>query len=410
MLRRLLRDARGSVALIFALAMPVFITGLAMSVDFVLWIKQRSEMQGVADTAVLSAAQSYGEAGNLTAAQSAANNVITAHGLHMMTANTQLTGGGSGVEVTLSHPGKAYFSGALPMSPPVIKVRSVAMVAEQGSDACLLALDPSASQSIWLDSNAEINAPNCTVHADSAHSRAFDAYSNSKITAGEICAVGGYGGGSSHYNPTPTTSCPFIADPLAGVSAPNTAGCDHSGHEIDGEEDDPVTLGPGVYCGGLTIKGDSVVSFDPGTYVIKNGEFFVDSNSRISGTGVTFYFTGSDATIFFDSNVQVDFTAPTTGPQQGIIFFEDRSAPLLREHRLFSNNISRLEGAVYLSRGLLWLDSNSQIAANSNFTSIIVRRLRLDSNAQLVLNADYDDSSVPAVAISSGDAVLRIAE
>ena len=85
-----------------------------------------------------------------------------------------------------------------------------------------------------------------------------------------------------------------------------------------------------------------------------------------------------------------------------MIFFEDRNAPLNREHYFDSNNISRLEGAIYLSRGQFWTDSNTQIAADSAFTIIVANRIRLDSNATLVLNADYDSSSVPTLIETTG--------
>jgi len=89
--------------------------------------------------------------------------------------------------------------------------------------------------------------------------------------------------------------------------------------------------------------------------------------------------------------------------------FEDRNATLNQPHYFDSNNINRLEGAIYLSRGHLWFDSNSQIGADSAFTTIVAHRLRLDSNSQLVLNADYGSSSVPSLAGSSG-ANVRLLE
>ena len=57
----------------------------------------------------------------------------------------------------------------------------------------------------------------------------------------------------------------------------------------------------------------------------------------------------------------------------------------------------------------MWSDSNTQIASNSAFTTIVVNRLRLDSNAHLVVNADYDSSSAPSYVVASGGAI-RITE
>jgi len=189
---------------------------------------------------------------------------------------------------------------------------------------------------------------------------------------------------------------------MANIPAPYVSGCDYNDHELDNAT---TTLNPGVFCGGLTILGNSNVTFSPGTYVIKDGKFFVDSNSQVTGNGVTFYLTGSDATIEFTSHTVVDFIAPTTGSLAGVIFFEDRNAPLNREHYFDSNNISRLEGAIYLSRGLFWSDSNTQIGADSAFTIVVANRIRLDSNAKLVLNSDYESSSVPALIGTAGGTI-----
>ena len=400
-----LRNKDGSVVIGFALMMPFLVAFAGMAVDYSVWMSQRSDMQGSADAAALAAARVYKETQSAAQMESTVSAVLAGHGQSGATHTVALVSGNA-VEVTISEPGASYFSGLMPFDPPTLWVRAVAAASEDGINACVIALEPSTAEGIWLDSNAEIKAPNCVVHANSTNQSGIRADSNSRITAQEICVVGNYSGGGGHYNPDPTTGCDTIADPLAGTAQPSSAGCLQTNYELDSVT---RTIHPGVYCGGLTIKGNADVTFAPGTYVIKDGEFFVDSNSQIRGNQVAFFLTGTDATLFFDSNVVVDFTAPVSGSLAGIIFFEDRSAPLLREHRLFSNNISRLEGAVYLSRGLLWLDSNSQIAANSNFTSIVVRRLRLDSNAELVLNADYGSSSVPSVTVS-GATEMRLVE
>ncbi len=266
-------------------------------------------------------------------------------------------------------------------------------VALKSSLPCLLALDPSARHTLSLDSNAEITAPDCEVYSDSSSGYGLSAYSNSHITSQKTCTVGHYVGSGSHYRPTPEQHCPFIADPLASLSPPSFVGCNHNNFMLDTSFLE--TINPGVYCGGILIKNNTKVTFNPGIYIIKNGEFKVDSNAEVNGTGVGFYLTG-DAKIYFDSNTKVDFTAPTDGDMAGLIFFEDRSATLLIDHEFNSNSINRLEGAIYLSRGYLRIDSNSNISQNANFTTIIARRIKIDSNANLILNADYDASSVPS--------------
>jgi hypothetical protein len=52
------------------------------------------------------------------------------------------------------------------------------------------------------------------------------------------------------------------------------------------------------------------------------------------------------------------------------LFFEDRNAPQLREHRIASDNAHTLLGTIYLPRGRLVVDSSKPVAAKSAFTII----------------------------------------
>ena len=204
--------------------------------------------------------------------------------------------------------------------------------------------------------------------------------------------LGGVDGPSRHFDPEPTAGAAPLADPLARRDPPTVHGCTFTNRIV---KDITTVLQPGVYCGGLDIDGNARVTPQPGVYVMKDGPFWLDSNPRVTGEGVGFYFTGSNAVIDFDSNSVIDLTAPADGPLVGIVCFEDRAAPLLRTHQLNSNSAGRLEGAIYLLRGRLSLDSNSTIAADSAFTDVIVRQLDLNANADLVLNANHVDSAVP---------------
>ena len=88
-------------------------------------------------------------------------------------------------------------------------------------------------------------------------------------------------------------------------------------------------------------------------------------------------------------------TAPKDGDLAGILFFEDRNAPLLREHTIRSNNARVLLGTFYMPRGRLVVRTSKPIADQSAYTAIIVRQLKVDLNSRLVINADYDATDIP---------------
>ena len=401
---RFARCPRGVVVIIFAVMAPVLFGVLGLSIDYGAWLKQRTQMQFAADAAALGAAKVYSDSQNASAADAHANSALSAHNVAGASLTAGLGDDGAAYRVTLRQHGVQYFSALFASGPPNIGVSAKASI-ETGPGPCILALDPDAGNALWLDSNARINATGCKVQSNSSSGGGLHSDSNSHTTADEICTVGGYSGGNSHYTPEPTTGCPPADDPLAEIAAPGFSGCDYNNFYIDSQT---ITINPGVYCGGLHLDGNADITFSPGLYVIKDGPLWVDSNSSAHGEGVVFYLTGTGATIHFDSNSSIDFTAPATGPLAGLIFFEDRNAPLNQEHYFDSNNISRLEGAIYLSSGLLWIDSNSRIAVNSAFTTIVARRIRLDSNAHLVINTDYEGSNVPALLGTTGGIVRLI--
>jgi predicted NAD/FAD-binding protein len=166
-----------------------------------------------------------------------------------------------------------------------------------------------------------------------------------------------------------------------------------------------MTIGPGLYCGGLKIDGNSNVTMSPGIYFFKDGPFEVNSNSVVRGTGVGMYFTGKKATFEFKSNAQVELEAPSTGVMAGLLAFQDREAGdeveeddeenTVAKFLIETNFTRKLVGTLYLPHGHLIVRADNDVADESAYTAIVVRKLLLDSGPNLVLNTDYDETTVP---------------
>jgi hypothetical protein len=90
-----------------------------------------------------------------------------------------------------------------------------------------------------------------------------------------------------------------------------------------------TTLQPGLYLGGISITGNAKVTFSPGTYILAGGGLAITGNSTIHGTGVTFYDTSSTSFAYKPINITGNETgslsAPTSGPMEAMLFFQDRS-------------------------------------------------------------------------------------
>lgn len=129
--------------------------------------------------------------------------------------------------------------------------------------------------------------------------------------------------------------------------------------------------------------------------MIKDGALSVTGEGRLQGKNVGFYLIGDQATIKFSPKTEIELSAPVDGLMAGILFFEDRNAPVGRTHMIRSNNAREMVGTVYLSRGVLIVDTTKRVADQSAYTAIIARRLKLFSGPHLTLNTDYDDTDVP---------------
>jgi hypothetical protein len=192
--------------------------------------------------------------------------------------------------------------------------------------------------------------------------------------------------------PAPTTDCPALADPLGNRPPPTVGGCDHHDLRI---KDKTVALDPGTYCGGIEIAGKAKVTFSPGTYVIKDGRFRITDDATVKGTNVGFYLLGDGSNIDFIKNTSISFSGAKDGAMAGLLFYEDRNAPLARNHRINSADARELTGTIYLPRGKLQIDPNAAVASDSAYTAIVAYRLELTEGPTLILNSDYGATDVP---------------
>jgi hypothetical protein len=88
-------------------------------------------------------------------------------------------------------------------------------------------------------------------------------------------------------------------------------------------------------------------------------------------------------------------TAPKSGALAGILFFEDRSAPLARKFRIASEYARQLLGTIYLPRGMFYVGSNNPVANESAYTVVVARQVRMDAGPNLVLNSNYGGTDIP---------------
>jgi hypothetical protein len=161
---------------------------------------------------------------------------------------------------------------------------------------------------------------------------------------------------NANYNSDFITPCPFtttpnltsatLTDPLNGLKYSLPSSCTGSYcSSVDSISSSGTTvLNAGVYDG-ITISNGGTVNFDPGVYIfdgaglqITGGAPTLECLTCSGSNGVTFYFTcnsswtptactassgASGAGFYTKTNMTVNLSAPTTGPEGNLLFWFD---------------------------------------------------------------------------------------
>lgn len=396
-LHRLAYCPKGNFAVILGLLAPVLLGVTGGAVDLYRYVSHEVSLQEAADGAALAAAREAAlEGWSQSAAQAIADAYVQANVAHLdgsgvVTALTTVGQATGRVTVTVEQDHFGYFLMGYLKAAPQIHVEATAQ-AVGATNVCVIGLNKQDESTISLDSNAILSAPNCAVFSNSSHTRGMRSLSNAKLTSALACSSGGYEGAAKNYGTMPLTDCPRMDDPLAiRGKPPHTGSCKANNASYDNYVG---KLSPGIYCGGLTIGGNSIVTLEPGVYVMRNGPFLVDSNAKVTGVDVGFFFTGAGSFFHFKSNVNVILSAPKAGPMAGLIFHQDVGSTLA-DFTIESNYTRKLIGTIYLPKGNLIVKADNDVADQSAYTAIVVHRLQLFSGPRLVLNTNYDQTTVP---------------
>lgn len=367
LLDRLVRDKRGNIAFLYALALLPLSAAAGVAVDYAQTYTERVSLQSALDLSVLAGATANNSS-TVAASTFAAQNVSS---VGTITGPTYSAGSDGSFTGTVT-------SNVATTILPVIGISSIAVTAtataarKSGNNVCILLVDKSASQAFLVNGGADLSAPNCEIDAASTGWQAAVFNAGSTITSTKICLAGTsiLDNGGSHANMS--TGCTVISDPFAGtLPTPSTTSANCYGGNYNGGS---VTLSPGVYCGGYNFNSAPNVTFNPGVYVIKGGWWVVDGGTW-TGTDVTFYFADSSG-IQFNSGVKATLSAPTSGTYSGILMYEASGLP----KSSFVLDVSKghtLTGLIYLpSREMTF---NSGANATVDQMTMVLDTLTLDS-------------------------------
>lgn len=405
-------NAHGGIVISFAMLLPVVLGIIGLASDYAMMTKVRQDLQQAADAAAIAGAREIPLAMSNVKQVASAVRSFAAYRLMEDSAatdaklasghlalNVEVVDHFSAVKVTITETWTPFFLHFINAGVTPIIVTSQARYVGR-NNVCVLGL-ASGNAAVYLDKNARLSGNNCGVFSNSSDASGLHVDSGAVLRAQIICSAGGASVSSSAtVVPAPITDCPAVQDPLAKRAAPSIGSCDHNGLVLDSVT---KTIDPGVYCGGLTIKGTAKVTLNPGIYVIKDGGLTVTGTATITGTSVGFFITGTKVVATnFTQKTHVSLAAPKDGPMAGLLLFEDRAVTVKMKHKITSDDARVLLGTIYLPVGSLIIDAKQPVADQSAYTAIVVQSLELNMGPNLVLNADYDMTDVPVPAGIAG--------
>ena len=398
-IRSLPRDQSGSIAIVFAVALPLLIGVTAGAIDFATALSQKSRLQNIVDSSALAAASELSLSNSQTdnvsgVVQALVDDYFKASyssGKHSTPiVHTAISTDPMQVKVTANQQFTSFFGDAFGLQSTALEASAVAQIVGR-PNICVLALHPSSDGALSLEKNARVTGKDCAVYSNSSHNVGIKSKNSAILKASTICSAGGVQGGGRNFDPPPYLDCPSFEDPLGSRPEPNADSCANGKPteiKISGR------LEPGTHCG-LIVSNGASVELRPGIYAIKDGPLIVQDGAKISGKGVGFYLTGASASILFAANSSVVLEAPTTGQLTGLLIFASRSTARGNIHKIYSENAQVMVGTIYIPTGELQVDGSANIGGDSAYTAIVAQTVRLLGGPHIVLNTDYDETDVP---------------
>ncbi|QCK85958.1 hypothetical protein E8L99_09400 [Phreatobacter aquaticus] len=348
----------GNVGVTFAIAALPLVAGTGAAVDYSRGAMTQAQLQAALDASLLAGLRATGTE------TTTAKTYLDAQAQVGVTSTFTLTGNtlAGTANATLS----TYFMGVMGVKTMALKVTGSAVRTTSNSTTgalpCILALAPSTSQSLLINSGAKINATSCEVHVRSTASPAAIFNAGTTMNIKRFCILG-TNIIKNTSDPMPIeTGCAAATDPYAGkLPTPTVGACTNTKSVYDPPSGGAAHSMPGgsVWCD-LTFNGTSKIVFGAGLHIIK-GRMIINSNSVIEGTGVTFYFPDTNSEIRFNGGITSKLSAPTTGTYANILMFEPSTSSSTVQYVFNSSVSEEISGLIYLPRRDLTYNSTSTV-------------------------------------------------
>lgn len=393
-------SAQGSLAMVWALALPVIIGFIALGVEASIWFMHKNDLQAATDAAAIATAY-YIETGqplNIIAGHEMERNGLgsTQHVSLMVNAppvNGKFMGNHFAVELITSQPLIPLFS-KLFLPNLTISARAVA-VATPVVDAqgCVMARSKLQTDPLMTENKVTLSAPDCVFVNSSLSNTGTAINAGAAVTLKSIYSSGNLAASDSasfNHSAPNVINGSVLPDPLRGLPMPQVKPCEFT--NFKGGQGG--TMNPGVYCGGVYLGPDTQTVMNPGTYIINGEDFYVDGKANLSGSGVTIILT-RNADVNIAPGATISLTAPSGGTYNGILFFGN---PTSRNyaHSFTGGPTMNLAGWLYFPTQTIYFSGG--VTGEGSCTKMIGYEIVFKGTSTLTTScpAEYPELPVPA--------------
>ncbi len=370
-LKRFTRDESGVTSVTFGLALVAAIGAGGAAFDYGVAAADRTALQAQADAAALAAAREIGRGDPETLARNHLSGAVERTAGLTVTAKAD----DERVTVTATRRSRTAMMGVVGIKEITVAATATAIRPAKGPPICILALSRTAAPGVSFSGNAKFKAEGCAVQSNSTAVGSMNRKGSADASADAFCASGTVTGGLSPAK----DDCIERSDPFARIAPPTPA------TPCRTHDRTTTAFTPGTYCD--TIEVRTAATFAPGVYVLLNG-LKINANASATGTGLTFYLTGADATFDINGGGNVNLQAQLSGSYQGILFWQDREVSAGAVNKINGNSTMTLVGAIYAPTQQVEFQGNSSYGHNSRFMPVIADTVSFTGSTEVTVRAD----------------------
>lgn len=393
---------RGTVAILVAVSLVLILGVVALTLDGGALLAERRRAQNIADAAALAAAsdlfdyywKNSGDDPFQTAYSSAIevankngydnDGVVSFVNVHIPPQSGLYTGRRGYVEVEVEYRFSRMFSNIFGQGDIPVRARAVAIGSAIAADVGILVLEPTNRAAFNAQGSGTTNVNGTPVVVNSTNSEGTVVGGGGYVAAHEFFLTGGYTttGGGSLVGPV-RTNRPGLDDPLKDMPPPDPLSMTVQQTKKIQETSGDIVLEPGVFKGGINVSGTANLTLKPGIYYMDGGGFSFSGQGSLYGKGVMIYNApgnGNANGISVTGQGSMILSGPTSGPYQGVTFFQDRHANVTG-NVAGTGGQTDITGTFYFAGALLKISGNGGV---SNLGSqYISRELYLGGNGDI---------------------------